>query len=134
VLMMQFAQKAAQYMPAVEIIELHHDQKRDAPSGTALYTAELIAEAKKGLPKHKDPTEAEKIKGVRGGKLDDIAVHSVRLPGFLAHQEVIFGGLGQTLTIRHDSGSREAFMPGVVLGVRKVRALRKYVFGLESLI
>lgn len=134
VLMMQFAQKAAQFMPAVEIIELHHDQKRDAPSGTALYTAELIAAAKKGLPAHKDPTEVEKLKGARGGKLADIAVHSVRLPGFLAHQEVIFGGLAQTLTIRHDTGSRESFMPGVVLAVRKAPALKRYVFGLDKVI
>jgi 4-hydroxy-tetrahydrodipicolinate reductase len=134
VLMMQFAQKAAQFMPAVEIIELHHDQKRDAPSGTALYTAELIAAAKKGMPAHKDPTEVEKLKGVRGGKLADIAVHSVRLPGFLAHQEVIFGGLAQTLTIRHDTASRESFMPGVVLAVRKSLSLKGYVFGLEKVI
>ena len=121
-------------MPAVEIIELHHDQKRDAPSGTALYTAELIAAAKKSLPRHKDITETVKLAGARGGKLDDIAVHSVRLPGFLAHQEVIFGGLGQTLSIRHDSGSREAFMPGIILAVRKVLKLKKYVFGLEKVI
>ena len=134
VLMMKFAAMAAPYMPEAEIIELHHDKKRDAPSGTALYTAELMADAKKGLPRRKDPTEDEKLAGARGGALGDISVHSVRLPGFLAHQEVIFGGPGQTLTLRHDTTSRESFMPGVVLAVRKSMDLRKYVFGLDKLI
>ena len=114
VLMMRFAAEAAKHMAAAEIIELHHDTKLDAPSGTAQRTAELIAAAS-------------------GGPMP--AIHSVRLPGLVAHQEVIFGDLGQTLTIRHDSTSRESFMPGVLLAVRRVGTLeRSPVIGLEHLL
>jgi len=134
VMMMKFAAIAAQYMPAVEIIELHHDKKLDAPSGTAMYTAQLIVDAKKGLPLHADPTKTVKLPGARGGKLGDVAVHSVRLPGYIASQEVVFGATGQTLSIRHDTTSRESFMPGVVLAVRKVLTLDKLVFGLENIV
>ena len=134
VLMMKFAQQGAQYLPDMEIVELHHDRKADAPSGTALRTAELAVEAKKKFPPRKDPTRLHKLEGCRGGTLGDISIHSVRLPGFLAHQEVIFGGAGQTLTIRHDTTSREAFMPGVIFAIRKVVTLRKFVVGLENLI
>jgi 4-hydroxy-tetrahydrodipicolinate reductase len=114
VLMMKFAVEAAAHMPECEIVELHHDGKLDAPSGTAKRTAELIAEA--------------------GGNVHE-PIHSVRLPGLVAHQEVLFGGAGQTLTIRHDSVDRESFMPGVLLAVRKVGSLeRSPVIGLEQLL
>lgn len=133
-LMIRFAAEACKYLPHVEIIELHHDQKLDAPSGTAVKTAEVIAAAR-GNFKQGSPLEVEKLPGARGGDFSDgIRIHSVRLPGFVAHQEVIFGGLGQTLSIRHDSISRESFMPGVVLAVRKVMALEEAVYGLENII
>lgn len=135
VLMMMFSRTAAKYMPNVEIIELHHDKKADAPSGTALKTAELIlqSEAAKGLVKGK-PAETEKLDGARGGSMQGIHIHSVRLPGFVASQEVIFGGVGQTLKIRHDSLSRESFMPGVVMAIRKVRTVEGLVYGLENIL
>lgn len=133
-LMIKFAAEAARYMPHVEIIELHHDRKLDAPSGTALMTAEKISKVRgdfqQGLT-----TETEKIACSRGGRFDGgIRLHSIRLPGLVAHQEVIFGGLGQTLTIRHDSISRESFMPGVLVAIRKVMDLNRMVYGLENLI
>jgi len=133
VLMMQFAEKAAAYMPKAEIIEFHHDRKLDAPSGTAMATAEKIKAARQGKAPA-DPTKIEKLEGARGGRIGGINVHSVRLEGFLAHQEVIFGGKGQTLTIRHDTISRESFMPGVVLAVRKIIDIKELVFGLENLL
>ncbi|MGB9803576.1 MAG: 4-hydroxy-tetrahydrodipicolinate reductase [Desulfofundulus sp.] len=134
VLMMRFAAEAARYLPHVEIIELHHDQKLDAPSGTALKTAELVA-AVRGDIRQGLPAEMEKIPGVRGGAFDGgVRIHSVRLPGLVAHQEVIFGGLGQTLSIRHDSISRESFMPGVLLAIRRVMHLEGVVYGLENLL
>lgn len=132
VLMMQLAQQAARYFPHVEIIELHHDQKVDAPSGTALRTAELIAQ-QRGALKQGHPDEVEKLPGARGGELQGIRIHSVRLPGYMAHQEVIFGGLGQTLTIRHDSIARESFMPGVLLACKKVLTVNGLVYGLENI-
>jgi 4-hydroxy-tetrahydrodipicolinate reductase len=134
VLMMQFAEKAAAFMPAAEIIELHHDRKLDAPSGTALATAEKMVAARRGLPARIDPTKTIKLAGARGGNLGGVSVHSVRLPGFLACQEVIFGGPGQTLSIRHDTINRECFMPGVVIAVRGVMKLKKMVIGLENLL
>lgn len=133
VLMMHFAGIAARYLPAAEIIELHHNQKLDAPSGTALKTAEIIA-ANRTNEAVEDRTELEKLSGARGGSLEGIRIHSVRLPGFIAHQEVIFGGLGQTLTIRHDSISRESFMPGVIMAIKKVLELKEMVYGLDKLI
>ena len=133
VLMMLTAQKIARYMPDVEIIELHHDKKLDAPSGTAELTAKMIAEVR---PSHKQghPDEVERLPHVRGAEVDGIRIHSVRLPGYVAHQEVIFGGLGQTLTIRHDSTGRDSFMPGVVLACKKVRDLRGLTIGLDKIL
>lgn len=131
-LMMRFAAIAAQYMPQVEIIELHHDQKLDAPSGTAIKTAEMIIAAR-GEKVGTDIGE-EKIQGVRGGEMGGIHLHSVRLPGFIAHQEVIFGGVGQTLVIRHDSISRESFMPGVVLAVKKIIDRPGLTYGLDQIL
>jgi 4-hydroxy-tetrahydrodipicolinate reductase len=133
ILLMQLAVEASKYLPHVEIIELHHDQKLDAPSGTAIRTAELIA-AKRGEMKQGHPAEVEKIAGARGGDYAGIKLHSVRLPGYVAHQEVIFGGLGQTLTIRHDSISRESFMPGVVLACKRVLTVDGLVYGLEHIL
>ena len=129
VLMMKFAAEASKYMPAVEIIELHHDRKLDAPSGTSIKTAEMIAAAK-------GPEAREQGRGTaaRGEEHSGVRIHSVRLPGLVAHQEVIFGGLGQTLTIRHDSIDRSSFMPGVLMAIRKVRGLTGVVYGLEKLL
>ena len=132
VLMMKFAQEAAKYMPNVEIIELHHDHKLDAPSGTAVTTLKKIAQSRQAFAQGA-PNEYEKIAGSRGGEYEGMHVHSVRLPGYVAHQEVIFGGLGQTLTIRHDSISRESFMPGVLRAVKKVSGWTGLVEDLESI-
>lgn len=133
-LMIKFAAEAAKYFPNVEIIEKHHDQKLDAPSGTAIKTAEAILEQRGDF--NQGPfLEEEKLEGVRGGRMEGgLRVHSVRLPGLVAHQEVIFGGVGQTLTIRHDSISRESFMPGVLTAVRAVMRLEGVVYGLDNLI
>ena len=133
VLMMQFAAEAAKHMPHVEIIELHHDNKADAPSGTAMRTAALIAEARSEVPRAPG-RETEIVEGARGAQPSDVATHSVRLPGLVAHQEVLFGGQGQTLSIRHDSIDRTSFMPGVVLAVSKVGDLDGLVVGLENLL
>jgi len=132
VLLMKFAADAARYLPEVEIIELHHDQKIDAPSGTAIKTAELIAEHRGGF--RPVGRQEESIPGVRGGRCQGITIHSVRLPGLVAHQEVLFGGLGQTLTIRHDSLARSSFMPGVVLAARKAPTLDRLYYGLEKIL
>lgn len=132
ILMMKMAQEAAKVLPHVEIIELHHDQKLDAPSGTAIRTAELITKVR-GEMKQGHPEEVEKLAGARGAAYGGIPIHSVRLPGYVAHQEIIFGGLGQTLTIRHDSISRECFMPGVVLACKKVLTVDGLVVGLEKI-
>ncbi|HBT47811.1 MAG TPA: 4-hydroxy-tetrahydrodipicolinate reductase [Peptococcaceae bacterium] len=133
VLMMHFAQLAVRYFPQAEIIEMHHEEKRDAPSGTALKTAELMAEAQ-GQERVTEEGFPERLKGVRGGIHKGFHVHSLRLPGAVAHQEVIFGGCGQLLTIRHDTISREAFLPGLLLAIEKVLHLRGVVFGLEKLL
>jgi 4-hydroxy-tetrahydrodipicolinate reductase len=132
VLMMRFSQEAARYLPHVEIIEMHHDQKLDAPSGTATRTAEMILENRGNL-RQGHPDEEEKLTGARGASMGGIPIHSVRLPGYVAHQEVIFGGIGQTLSIRHDSLSRESFMPGVVLACRRIVGKQGLVIGLEHL-
>ena len=132
VLMMIFAAKAAEYLPEVEIIETHHQQKLDAPSGTAIKTAEMIASARKS-PKNKLALK-ELIPGARGGSHYDVNIHSLRLPGVLARQEVIFGNLGETLSITHDSIDRRSFMPGVVLACQKVLGLDTLVYGLEHLL
>ena len=133
VLMMRFAQEAARYLPHCEIIELHHDQKLDAPSGTALLTAKMVAAERNGQ-KQGHPDEEEKIPGARGAEYDGLRIHSVRLPGYVAHQEVIFGGVGQILTIRHDSLARESFMPGVVLACKKIIGRQGLVVGLDQLL
>ena len=132
VLLMVLSQKAAKHMPALEIIEMHNELKKDAPSGTAERTAQMILEAA-GLPPRPE-TEKFMVEGARGGAIGPIHIHSIRLPGYVAHQEVIFGGLAQTLTIRHDSMGRESFMPGVVLAVRRARELSGLVIGLEKLL
>jgi len=113
--------------------ELHHDKKLDAPSGTALATARLMNEAK-GKPFTFPKTEKETLKGTRGGQAEGIAIHSVRLPGLVASQEVIFGALGQTLSLRHDTISRECFMPGVILAIKEVVKCHGLVFGLDALL
>ena len=133
VLMMKFASEAAKYMPDVEIIELHHDKKIDAPSGTAIKTAEMINEARISAN-----VEATKPLGgddpARGEKHSGVNVHAVRLPGLVAHQEVLFGGQGQILTIRHDSIDRTSFMPGVLLAVRRAAHTKGLVYGLDKLL
>jgi 4-hydroxy-tetrahydrodipicolinate reductase len=133
VLMMEFATKAAKYFESAEIIELHHPNKVDAPSGTATRTAELMSAARKeaGLPAMPDATTTS-LAGARGATVGDIPVHSVRLRGLVAHQEVLLGGIGETLSIRHDSIDRVGFMPGVLLGVRKVVTHPGLTFGLEN--
>lgn len=133
VLMMRFAREAARYLPHVEIVELHHDRKADAPSGTAIRTAEGIAAVRPAVPAAPG-RETEVADGARGAVVAGVTVHSVRLPGLVAHQEVIFGGQGQTLTIRHDSIDRTSFMPGVVLAIRAVRDRGGLVVGLEELL
>jgi 4-hydroxy-tetrahydrodipicolinate reductase len=133
VLMMEFATKAAKYFESAEIIELHHPLKVDAPSGTASRTAELMSKARKdaGLGPQPDATTTA-LDGARGSKVGDIPVHSVRARGLVAHQEVILGGLGETLTIRHDSLDRAGFMPGVILGIRNVVSHPGLTHGLDK--
>lgn len=130
VLMMKFGKEIAKYMPQAEIIELHHDKKADFPSGTAVRTAELIAEGRAGgeVPVYSEEDQR------RGVHHFGVPIHSVRLQGFIAHQEIIFGGLGQVLTLRHDSISRESFMPGVVLACKKVMGCEEIVYGLENVL
>ena len=134
VLMMEFATKAARYFESAEIIELHHPDKVDAPSGTATRTAHLMSQARSdaGLPAMPDATNSA-LDGARGSKVGDVHVHSVRARGLVAHQEVILGGLGETLTIRHDSIDRAGFMPGVLLGVRSVIRRPGLTHGLDKL-
>jgi 4-hydroxy-tetrahydrodipicolinate reductase len=131
VLMQRFAAEAARHFPAVEIIELHHEGKADAPSGTALATARRLAGER---PEAWSGPGAESLGGARGGDVEGIRIHSVRLPGLVAHQEVIFGGPGQTLTIRHDSTDRASFMPGVLLAVKAVGTRSGLTVGLEPLL
>ena len=133
VLMIHLARLAARYFDYAEVIEKHHEGKVDAPSGTALATAKAMAEAR-GKPFRYPEPEKESLSGTRGGQIEGISVHSVRLPGLLAHQEVILGATGQTLTIRHDSISRESFMPGVILAIKRVVNIKGLVYGLESLL
>lgn len=133
ILLMEFAAKAAKYFLDLEIIELHHDNKKDAPSGTAIKTAELIREVRQ--PKQQGAAdEVESLKGARGAEFDGFRIHSVRLPGLVAHQEVIFGAQGEGLTLRHDSYDRKSFMSGVNIGVRAVVKRDKLVYGLEKLL
>lgn len=134
VLMMQFAAKAAQYFESVEIVELHHPEKADAPSGTASRTAELITQARKDAKRPPMPDKtSSSLEGARGAKVGDVPVHSVRLRGLVAHQEVLLGDQGETLSIRHDSIDRTGFMPGVLLAIREVVNRPGLTFGLEHL-
>lgn len=134
VLLQQAAINASKYFEHVEIIELHHNQKADAPSGTAIQTAQMLAEMGKtyNLPIVR---ETEKLPGARGSEADEgIRIHSVRLPGLIAHQEVIFGGPGQIYTLRHDTSDRACYMPGVLLAIRKILQLKTLIYGLEKLL
>ncbi|GIE84194.1 4-hydroxy-tetrahydrodipicolinate reductase [Actinoplanes regularis] len=135
ILMMRFAASAARYFDSVEIIEQHHPRKLDAPSGTAMHTARLIAEARKAAncPPMPDATQ-EELDGARGTDIDGVRVHAVRAAGLVAHQEVLFGAAGETLTIRHDSLDRSSFMPGVVLAVREVVKRPGLTLGLDELL
>lgn len=134
VLMMQFAAKAARYFESVEIVELHHPDKADAPSGTASRTADLISEARKSAARPAMPDKTSSgLQGARGVKVGDVPIHSVRLRGLVAHQEVLLGDQGETLSIRHDSIDRTGFMPGVLLAVREVVKTPGLTFGLEHL-
>ncbi|OVE80144.1 4-hydroxy-tetrahydrodipicolinate reductase [bacterium J17] len=132
VLLMMFAKQAAKHMPDVEIIELHHDKKEDSPSGTAIKTAELIAESRSAASSR--VVGKETVPGARGAEHYGVGIHSVRLPGLVAHQEVVFGGVGQTLSIRHDSLNRQSFMPGICLACREVTKLNELVYGLEHIL
>ncbi len=133
VLMMKFAEQAAKYLPDIEIIEMHHDQKLDAPSGTAMKTAHLISQER---PIHEQGhvREKETIPGARGANYDGMRIHSVRLPGLVAHQQVLLGGDGQLLTLRHDSFNRGSFMSGVVLSIKTVMEKEELIYGLEHII
>jgi 4-hydroxy-tetrahydrodipicolinate reductase len=133
VLMMKFSQMAAKYFEDIEIIEMHHDQKLDAPSGTAVKTAEMIS-AVREAKKQGHPNEKETIAGARGADYDGMHIHSVRLPGLIAHQQVLLGSDGQTLTIRHDSYNRSSFMSGVKVAVETVMNLNTFVYGLENIL
>jgi 4-hydroxy-tetrahydrodipicolinate reductase len=138
VLMMRFAELAAPFMDGAEIVELHHDGKVDAPSGTALRTAQRIAEARRGAqaaPWPGDRTRTEVLAGARGGEAEGgVRIHSVRLPGLVAHQEVLFGASGQSLVIRHDAFDRSSFMPGMLLAVKEVGRRRGLTVGLDALL
>ncbi|EOD67143.1 4-hydroxy-tetrahydrodipicolinate reductase [Amycolatopsis vancoresmycina] len=135
VLAMRFAAQAAKFYASAEIIELHHNRKADAPSGTAAHTARMIAEARAeaGVTPGPDATTSE-LDGARGASVEEVRVHSVRLPGLVAHEEILFGGEGETLTIRHDSLDRTSFMPGVLLGVREVLKRPGLTVGLENVL
>jgi 4-hydroxy-tetrahydrodipicolinate reductase len=133
ILMMRFAAQAAKYLPDVEIIELHHPAKLDSPSGTALKTADIIAEARTAAPQQL-PVARETIPGARGAFRHGVPIHAVRLPGLVACQEVLFGGLGETLRISHHTIHREAFVPGVLLACKKVVELDRLLYGLEHLL
>ena len=134
VLMQQAAQQAAQYFNHVEIIELHHNQKADAPSGTAIQTAQFLSAANQQF-NPPQVEESEKMTGARGSTTDDgIRIHSVRLPGLIAHQEVIFGAPGQIYTLRHDTSDRACYMPGVLLAIRKIMPLKSLLYGLDKLL
>lgn len=132
VLMMRFAELAAPHFAAAEVVELHHDRKVDAPSGTAVATAGRIGAANPA--QHRDVVSEEAVAGVRGGAVAGVPVHSVRLPGLLAHQEVILGNPGEVLTVRHDSTDRVSFMPGVLVAVRNVASLPGVTVGLDRLL
>ncbi|MDD4876330.1 MAG: 4-hydroxy-tetrahydrodipicolinate reductase, partial [Dehalococcoidales bacterium] len=133
VILMHLAKIAAKYMDYAEIIELHHDRKVDAPSGTALSTAKIMAAAR-DKPFKRPPVEKDNVLPSRGEEVEGINIHSVRLPGLMAHQEVLLGGLGQTLSIRHDAINRECFVPGVILAIKDVIKRQGLVYGLDTLL
>lgn len=134
VLLQQAALQAAEYFDHVEIIELHHNQKADAPSGTAVKTAQMLSELKKTY-NPPEVEETEKMAGARGSQTEDgVRIHSVRLPGLIAHQEVIFGAAGQSYTLRHDTSDRVCYMPGVLLSIRRVLPLKSLVYGLDKIL
>ena len=134
VLMMKFAEMAAKYFDNAEIIELHHNQKKDAPSGTAVKTAQLMAEAKQTFTSG-NCQETETINGARGANsYSDIHIHSVRMPGYMASQEVLFGSDGQTLSIRHDSTNRSCYMPGVMLAIKYAYEHKNFTYGLDNIL
>lgn len=133
VLLMQFAQQAAKYLPDVEIIEMHHNNKLDAPSGTALNTAKMIAKVRKEKVQG-NPDEKETLPGARGADYQGMKIHSVRLPGYVAHEQVLFGGLGEALTIRQDSFDRISFMSGVAVAISKIKNYDELFVGLEHIL
>lgn len=133
ILMMKFAKEAAKYLPDVEIIEMHHDKKLDAPSGTGIKTAQMISEVRAAKTQG-NPNEKEVFDGARGADYEGMRIHSVRLPGLVAHQQVLFGGDGQLLTIRHDSLNRESFMSGIAFCVEQVMTMEELIYGLENII
>ncbi len=133
ILMMRFAEQAAKFMDRCEIIEYHHDKKADSPSGTAIKTADLISQSANAI--NQPPLiESELIKGSRGGKRHDIPIHSLRLPGIIANQDVIFGAQGQSLTLTHKTISRDAFMPGLIIAIKSVSSYTGLIYGLENLL
>jgi len=127
------AKEAAKFFDYVDVIEMHHQEKVDAPSGTAIATAKAMSEAR-GKPFLHTQTKKETLQGTRGGEIDGVSIHSVRLPGFLASQEVVFGGLGQTLSIRHDTISRECYVPGVIIAIKEIVNRKGLIFGLDTLL
>lgn len=131
--MMKFSQMAAKYLSNVEIIEMHHDKKVDAPSGTAIKTAQMINETRNTF-KQGHPDEKEIMEGARGAKFSGMHIHSVRMPGLLAHQQVLLSGEGQLLTIRHDSFDRTSFMSGIVLSITEIMKQNTLIYGLEDII
>lgn len=131
VLMMKYAQEAAKYFDYAEIIELHHEGKEESPSGTAIKTADMIAKAQPNLLHHQGK---ELLHGARGANQNNVAIHAVRMPGLVAHQQVLFGGHGETLILKHDSINRECFMPGVIMACEKVTTLKELVYGLDNLL
>lgn len=135
ILMMKFSEMAAKYFDNVEIIEMHHENKKDSPSGTAIKTAEMIMNNNKNFNTNLPSETIEKVEGCRGGTLNNINIHSVRMPGFVATQEVLFGGLGQVLSVKHHTINREAYMPGLIFTLKKAIETEKgYIYGLENLV
>ena len=134
VLMMKFAAEVAKYFPQAEIIEKHHDQKLDAPSGTAILTAQKIVEARGGYVAQGNPNETEKLPHARGNNYEGLRIHSVRLPGFVASQEIIFGSMGETLTISNDPINRDCYMPGVMRGCREIIGKVGLIYGLDKIL
>ncbi len=133
VLMMKYAKEIVKYLPHVEVIEMHHDGKADSPSGTALRTAEMLAQSIPSVNQPQKPSR-ETVPGARGANYHHIPIHAIRLPGFLAHEQIIFGNLGETLTLRHDSIDRQCFMPGICLACERVVTLDQLVYGLEEIL